>query len=50
MSEQPDNKPDSEPTWKTTLPFPRRWAIYIGVKFAALALAIWLTLRWYGLV
>jgi hypothetical protein len=45
-----DQKPQQdEPTWKTTLPFPKRWALYIGVKFAVLALAIWLTLRWYGL-
>lgn len=38
-----------EPTWKTTLPFPKKWALYIAIKLGALALALWLTLRWYGL-
>ena len=49
MSENAPKPGQDEPTWKTTLPFPKRWVVYIGVKFGILALAIWLTLRWYGL-
>jgi hypothetical protein len=39
-----------DPTWRTTLPFPRRWLGYIAIKFIVLALVVYMTLRWYGVV
>ena len=39
-----------EPTWKSTLPFPRKWIFYIGVKFLVLGLVIYVTLRTYGVI
>jgi hypothetical protein len=52
MSEpvDPRDPAQAEPTWKTTLPFPRRWLAYLVVKVAVLALVLVVTLRYYGLV
>lgn len=41
---------DPDPTWKSSLPFPRRWLAYIALKFIALALVIYVALRLQGLV
>ena len=39
-----------DPTWKSTLPFPRRWLYYIALKFVVLALVVLLALKLYGVV
>ena len=39
-----------EPTWKSTLPFPRKWIFYIAIKFIVLGLVIYVTLRFYGVI
>ena len=39
-----------EPTWKTSLPFPRKWLGYVAIKFTVLALVIYIALKYYGLV
>ncbi|MGE3642856.1 MAG: hypothetical protein AB7F96_03270 [Beijerinckiaceae bacterium] len=44
------DKDKKEPDWKTSLPFPRHWLIYIAVKLVLLAVAVLVTLRLYGLV
>ena len=36
--------------WKTSLPFPRHWLIYIAVKLIILTIAVLVTLRIYGLI
>lgn len=41
---------DPEPTWKSSLPFPRRWLYYIVLKFCVLALMVLIALRLKGLV
>ena len=38
------------PGWRKTLPFPRRWLWYIAIKMVVLALAVFVTLKYYGLV
>ena len=43
----PENTPRS---WHDSLPFPKRWLGYIALKIVVLALAIWLALRWNGLL
>ena len=40
-----DNK-----SWHDSLPFPKRWLGYIALKIVVLALAIYLALRWNGLL
>ena len=35
---------------KRDLPFPRRWIAYIAIKLVVLAAAVYLALRWKGLV
>ena len=50
MSNDPKDGPVREPAWKGTLPFPRRWLWYIALKFVVLALAVFVALRYYGLV
>jgi hypothetical protein len=41
---------NDEPTWKSSLPFPRRWLGYIAIKIVVLALAVLIVLRIYGLI
>lgn len=42
---EPDKK-----SWHDSLPFPRHWLSYIAIKIIVLALAIYLVLRWNGLL
>ena len=49
MSDPQRHAPE-EPSWKSTLPFPRRWFAYLALKVAVLALVVFVTLRFYGLV
>ena len=37
-------------SWHDSLPFPKRLLAYIAIKIVVLALAIWLALRWNGLL
>ena len=37
-------------SWHDSLPFPKRWLAYVAIKIVVLALAIWLALRWNGLL
>ena len=37
-------------SWHDSLPFPKRWLAYIALKIVVLALAIFLALRWKGLL
>ncbi len=39
-----------KPTWKSSLPFPARWLWYLALKLVVLAGAVFMTLRYYGLV
>ncbi|MBX9761155.1 MAG: hypothetical protein K2Y29_20425 [Beijerinckiaceae bacterium] len=41
---------NDESGWFRTLPFPRRWLWYIAIKVVVLALALYVTLKFYGLV
>ena len=41
---------DQEPTWKTSLPFPRRWLAYIAIKLVVLAIVVYVALHLQGLV
>ncbi len=41
---------DQEPTWKTSLPFPRRWLYYIVLKLAVLAIVVLVALRLSGTI
>jgi len=50
MTQLPDKGNDKQPEWQSSLPFPRRWMLYIVIKLAILAIAIFITLRIYGLV
>ncbi len=45
MTDQPPKK-----SWLDGLPFPRHWLAYIVVKIVVLALAVILTLRYYGML
>lgn len=47
---QPPDKDDKQPEWQSSLPFPRRWLLYIAIKLAILAIAVLITLRIYGLI
>lgn len=43
----------SEPekkSWHDNLPFPKHWLGYIGLKIIVLLLAIYIVLRWNGLL
>ena len=42
-------EPQKEPTWKSSMPFPRKWIAYVAIKFIVLALVIYVALRYYGL-
>lgn len=37
-------------SWLDSLPFPRRWLGYIAIKIIVLVIAIYLALRWQGLI
>jgi hypothetical protein len=37
-------------SWLDDLPFPRHWLAYLAVKIIVLALAIYLVLRFNGLI
>ena len=39
---------DKQPEWKTSLPFPRRWIVYISIKLILLAIAVLIALRFFG--
>ncbi len=41
---------EPEPTWKTTLPFPRRWLYYLVLKICVLLIAIAIVARALGYV
>jgi hypothetical protein len=41
---------DEEPTWKSSLPFPRRWLYYFALKLAVIAIAAMIVLRVMGYV
>ena len=43
----PDEKRKS---WHDSLPFPKQWLVYIAIKLIVLALALFIVLRWNGLV
>ncbi len=36
--------------WHDNLPFPKHWLAYIALKIIVLALAVYLVLRWNGLL
>jgi hypothetical protein len=54
MTSEPEKKPAEPsgkmPEWQSSLPFPRRWLVYIAIKLAILLAAVLITLRIYGLV
>jgi hypothetical protein len=39
---------DQEPTWKSSLPFPRRWLYYIVLKLSVLAIVVLVAPRLLG--
>ena len=39
-----------DPTWISTLPFPRRWLYYIALKLVVLAIVVAIALRIYGVI
>ncbi len=41
---------DKKKSWHDSLPFPRQWSIYLAIKIAVLALAVYIILRWKGVV
>ena len=41
---------DRDQTWKSSLPFPRRWIAYIVLKFVVLAIVTLVALRLQGLI
>lgn len=41
--------PEKKP-WHDSLPFPRHWLAYIILKIIVLVVAVYLVLRWNGLV
>jgi hypothetical protein len=41
---------ENRKSWHDSLPFPKRWLGYIALKIVVLALAIFLALRWNGLL
>lgn len=49
MAQPPDND-SKQREWQSSLPFPRRWLLYIAIKLAILAAAVLITLRIYGLI
>ena len=44
------NPPGSKKSWHDNLPFPKHWLGYIALKIIVLALAVYLVLKWNGLV
>jgi len=45
------NTPESsKKSWHDNLPFPKHWLGYIALKIIVLAVAIYLVLRWNGLL
>ncbi len=42
--------PDNKTPWTDNLPFPRRWLGYIAIKILVVALAVFLALRWKGVL
>jgi hypothetical protein len=45
MSNDNDNK-----SWHDSLPFPKRWLGYIALKLIVLALAVYVVLKYNGLL
>lgn len=41
---------NNEKSWHDSLPFPKRWLVYIAIKIIVLALAVYLALHWNGLL
>ena len=41
---------NEDPTWKSSLPFPRRWLYFFALKLAVLAIAVLIVLRVMGYV
>ena len=50
MSDDKTSHDDKPEDWHDTLPFPRRWLVYVAIKVAVLLLIVWLALKWQGLV
>jgi hypothetical protein len=45
-----DHDKPQEPSWKTSLPFPRRWLYYIVLKLCVLAIVVLVVLRLKDLI
>ncbi len=45
----PDNN-DKQKSWHDNLPFPRQWSVYLAIKIAVLALAVYAFLHWQQVV
>jgi hypothetical protein len=43
------NQPGKK-SWHDSLPFPKRWLGYIALKIVVLVFALYLALRWNGLL
>ena len=43
-------QPDNPKSWTDSLPFPRHWLGYIAIKLLVIALAVFLALRWEGVL
>jgi hypothetical protein len=41
---------DKQKSWHDSLPFPKQWLVYIAIKLIVLALALFIVLRWNGVV
>ncbi len=44
------NTPDDKKSWHDNLLFPKHWLGYVALKFIVLALAIYLVLRFSGML
>ena len=45
-----NHKPQQKKSWHDDLPFPKRWLYYIAAKILVLAVIIYVTLKWKGLL
>lgn len=44
------NDNDNNKSWHDSLPFPKRWLAYIALKIIVLALAVFVVLKYNGLL
>ena len=42
--------PDGKKSWHDNLPFPKHWLGYVTLKIIVVALAVYVVLRWNGLL